>query len=112
MGCAAPFAVCRGQSCSLRAVVTMDQIWTEAVKQAPHLVILAWIVHRFVQYVRSRDEASGKMGEHCHQFQREILERLEVISRESNQALKDASAALGRASQAMDTHEQKGRVRT
>ena len=36
----------------------MEETLVEVVKQVPALVVLAWLLKRFVSYIRSRDQAT------------------------------------------------------
>lgn len=87
----------------------MEQILIEAAKQAPALVVLAWIVYTFLKYLKEYAEGQavslGNLGDTCHAFQREMHESNATILTSVRTTLDKTNEVLGRAANTIDRGE-------
>ena len=71
----------------------MDLSWVaEAAKQIPALLVLVFLIHKFLKYLIKRDEALEGISEQCHKVQRDAIEAIKQNSR----ALGEVSVLLKR----------------
>jgi hypothetical protein len=83
----------------------MDQIWQEAAKQIPNLVVLVALVIIFLKHLTNMTEGFERMlkdiGSSCHDFQ-------ERVSAESNAQIARNTLALDRNSEALGYSSKNG----
>ncbi len=58
--------------------------WTELLKEAPYIAALVYIVFMFLKHLKSRDAVLREISDQCHENQRQ-----------STEAIRDNSIALG-----------------
>lgn len=94
----------------------MESLVTELAKQVPALVVLVFVVVRFLGYLSVLEERREKLdsiridtlqnlGDACHDFQRDMMIRFETAMRKTDMALERNSDLLSRHNQALDRLE-------
>ena len=66
------------------------ELWNQLSQQVPALIVLAWVVHKFVKHLERRDDMMETIGTECHRVQHD-----------SRVALQDTQRALGEVTQAL-----------
>ena len=93
-----------------------DQWLIEAVKQAPALGVLVWIVFAFLKNLKDLQDSHDKieaektsairnLGELCHSFQRDIGAKYDANLLRMSSALDRNTEALGRNTEAINQFE-------
>ena len=94
----------------------MDDIWKEAIRQIPAIVVVVLMVLKFLEHIAAMNKNAReigtevahsleKLGDNCHAFQREMMQRHEKLMERTNEALMVVAKELGRNSSAIDGHE-------
>lgn len=66
----------------------IETLLIELAKQVPALVVLVWLVHRFLSYLKTQNEFLKTAQTECHKVTKEV-------TKESNEAIRESARALG-----------------
>lgn len=68
----------------------------EAAKQIPALIVLVWIVWKFLSHLQSRDDFLRIAQEKCHQVTQEVTANSNAVMQEATKAMGAVTEALHR----------------
>jgi hypothetical protein len=86
----------------------VEEIWSTALRQAPSLAVLAFVVVQFLKHMRARDAVLTEISDGCHEVQRDAIKCISDNTRvlgEHHHAMDEIAKEIRALRRARGSHE-------